>query len=88
MTTPEDMPYKIALIIDGVVEQILYSNQEDAAKFLSEPTFKEIPTEENVVIGSTFDGSTFTAPANPSTLPEIPTVTEVIEGDVPPEVPA
>lgn len=88
MTTPEEMPYKIALIIDGVVEQILYSNQADAAKFLSQPTFEEVPADDDVVIGSTFDGSSFTAPVNPPALPDIPTVTEIIEGDVPPEVPA
>ena len=71
MTTPEDMPYKIALIIDGVVEQVLYSNQEDAAKFLSQPTFEEIAEQQDVQIGSTFDGTTFTAPRSfPSNNPE------------------
>lgn len=62
MTTPESMPYKIALIIDGVVEQVLYSNQEDAAKFLSQPIFYEIESGVEVEAGFIFDGQNFTAP--------------------------
>jgi hypothetical protein len=62
MTTPEDMPYRIALILDGTVQQILYCKQEDAAKFLSQPTFYEIEEEADVIIGSSFDGTSFTAP--------------------------
>lgn len=62
MTTLEDMPYRIALLIDGTVQQILYSNQEDAAKFLSQPTFQEIAEGLEVGIGFIFDGTDFSAP--------------------------
>jgi hypothetical protein len=58
-TTTDGMPYKIALIIDGVVEQIYYCSQEDAAKLLSSPTFHEIPEGSEVETGFSFDGNTF-----------------------------
>ena len=57
--TTEDMPYKVALIIDGKVEQIYYCSQEDTAKLLSNPTFYEIPEDSQVEVGFSFDGSTF-----------------------------
>lgn len=63
--TPEEMPYKIALLIDGKVEQIYYANQADAAKLLSQPTFQEIPENEEVLTGYTFDGTNFIAPVAP-----------------------
>lgn len=62
MTTPENMPYRIALLIDSTVQQILYSNQEDAAKFLSQPTFHEIEEGLEVGVGFIFDGTNFNAP--------------------------
>lgn len=62
MTTPDNMAYRIALLIDNKVEQILYSNQEDAAKFLSQPTFQEIAEGLEVGIGFIFDGTDFNAP--------------------------
>jgi hypothetical protein len=57
--TIEGMPYKIALILDGKVEQIFYCSQEDTAKLLSNPTFHEIPEESEVEIGFSFDGNVF-----------------------------
>lgn len=54
-----EMPYKIALILDGKVEQIFYCSQEDTAKLLSNPTFYEIPADSQVEIGFSFDGSAF-----------------------------
>jgi hypothetical protein len=63
MTDPvaEGMPYKIALILDGKVEQVYYCSQEDAAKLLSGPTFYEIPEGTEVENGFSFDGTNFSA---------------------------
>lgn len=64
MTDPivDGMPYKIALILDGKVEQVYYCSQEDAAKLLSGPTFHEIPENIEVTNGFIFDGNTFSEP--------------------------
>ena len=57
--TTEEMPYKIALVLDGKVEQIFYCSQQDAARLLSGPTFHEIPEGSQVETGFSFDGNTF-----------------------------
>lgn len=55
----EGMPHKIALVIDGVVRQVLYCTTADASKFLSEPKFYSIPEDIVVENGYTFDGENF-----------------------------
>ena len=62
----EGMPYKVALILDGKVEQVYYCSQEDAAKLLSGPTFYEIPEDIEVTNGFIFDGNNFSAPESNS----------------------
>lgn len=64
MTDPatDGMTYRVALILDGKVEQVYYCSQEDAAKLLSGPTFHEIPEGLEVINGFSFDGDTFSEP--------------------------
>lgn len=61
MTDPtlDGMPYRIALVLDGKVEEIFYCSQELAAKMLSSATFYEIPENVEVNTGYSFDGTNF-----------------------------
>lgn len=51
--------YRIAMIIDGVVHQVMYLEARDAAKYLSSPTFVQIPRSQYVEGGDLFDGINF-----------------------------
>jgi hypothetical protein len=55
------MPYKVALILDGKVEEVFHCSQELAAKLLSSPTFHEVPEGTEINTGFNFDGNTFSA---------------------------
>lgn len=61
MTDPaiEGMTYRVALIIDGKVEEIFHCSQALAAKLLSNPTFYEVPDGTEVLNGFSFDNNTF-----------------------------
>jgi hypothetical protein len=66
MTTPELPPVKIAFIIDGVVADVLHTDDRLAAIFLSEPTIVDVSewlvnNPEKTLTGATYDGTTFTA---------------------------
>lgn len=61
-------PAKIAFIIDGVVADVLHTDERLAAIFLSEPTIVDVtewmaanPTV--AITGASYDGTTFTPPA-------------------------
>lgn len=54
--------YRVAMIIDGVVHNVLTLDDENAARYLSNPVFVQIPKTLYVETGSTYDGSTFTLP--------------------------
>lgn len=60
-STISEMPYRVALILDGKVEEIFYCSQELAAKLLSAPTFSEIPEGLEVTTGFSFNDNTFSA---------------------------
>lgn len=64
-TPPTLPPVKLAFIIDGVVADVLHTDDRLAAIFLSEPTIVDVTTylaEVNGVnlMGATYDGTTFT----------------------------
>lgn len=61
MTEPDisGMPYRVALILDGKVEEVFYCSQELAAKLLSSPTFYEIPEGLEVSSGFSFNNNAF-----------------------------
>lgn len=52
--------YRIAMVIDGVVHQILTLEAVDAARYLSEPKFVQIPRSLFVAPGDLHDGTKFT----------------------------
>jgi hypothetical protein len=55
------LPYNIALIVDGIVYQVLNVDGPSAAQYLSQPTFVQVgPSEARV--GWNYDGSTFSVP--------------------------
>jgi len=54
--------YRVAMVINGVVHNILTLGDEDAARFLSNPEFVQIPKTLFVETGATYDGTTFTPP--------------------------
>jgi len=66
-------PYFIALIIDGVVNQVMNLQGVDAARFMAQPTFVQIENGQ-AQMGWTYDAATgvFTNPnanlASPQTL--------------------
>lgn len=51
--------YRIAMIIDGVVHQVLNLEAIDAARYLSDPVFIQIPRSTYVAPGDTYNGSSF-----------------------------
>lgn len=59
---PEDPlagKYRVAMIIDGVVHQVLQLEPKEAAKYLSEPVFVQIPKMVYVEQGFKYDGEKF-----------------------------
>jgi hypothetical protein len=63
---PENVPpYAFVAIVDGVVVRRFNVDAEAAAVFARNPTFVQIPAGAVIPRGSTYDGTTFTAPAVP-----------------------
>lgn len=58
------LPYNVAMIIDGVVYQILNVDGASAAQYLAQPTFLQIGLNE-ARIGWTYDGTKFNSPVAP-----------------------
>jgi hypothetical protein len=56
--------YRIALVIDGVVHQLMFLDTADAARFLSNPVFVQIPRSQYVQMGDLWDGKKFIAQDN------------------------
>jgi hypothetical protein len=54
--------YRIAMIINDVVYQVMTVEPVEAAKYLSNPTFIQIPKHLYVETGFKYDGSNFTEP--------------------------
>jgi hypothetical protein len=54
-----DAKYKIAMIIDGVVHSVLFLKDQDAARYLSEPIFVQVPRSLDVRAGDEYDGQSF-----------------------------
>lgn len=55
----KDAKYKIAMIIDGVVHLVMHLKDVDAARYLSNPTFAQVPRSLDVLPGDTYDGTSF-----------------------------
>lgn len=55
-------PYPLAIILDGVVQQVMHVEEQTAALLLSAPTFVLIGEGVVVNAGYTYDGTSF-APA-------------------------
>ena len=53
--------YRIAMVIDGVVHQILSVEAQDAARYLSGPTFVQVPRSLYVAPGDGWNGTEFSA---------------------------
>lgn len=51
--------YRIAMVINGLVHQVMILDAPDAAKYLSEPIFIQIPRTLHVVNGDTYDNGKF-----------------------------
>ena len=51
--------YRVAMVIDGVVHQVLNLEASDAARYLSAPVFIQIPRSLYVVPGDLYNGTTF-----------------------------
>lgn len=71
-TIPELPPVKIAFIIDGVVADVLHTDERLGAIFLSEPTLVDVTeymaaNPNTILVKATYDGTTFT-PATPETF--------------------
>lgn len=55
-------PVKIAFVIDGVVQDVLHTDERLGAIFLSEPTIVDVTdwyaaNKDGNLVGTTFDGS-------------------------------
>jgi hypothetical protein len=55
-------PFWIAMIIDGVVYEVMNVKGESAARFLAQPTFVQIEPGQ-AQTGYTYDGTSFALPA-------------------------
>ena len=55
--------YRVAMVINGVTHTILNLEGQDAARYLSNPTFVQIPITLYVEPGFVYDGTTFAPPA-------------------------
>lgn len=65
MTTPSLPPVKIAFVIDGVVADVLHTDDRLAAIFLSQPTIVDVSewvvaNPDVQLVNATYDGTTFT----------------------------
>lgn len=74
-TTPALPPVKIAFIIDGVVADVLHTDDRLGAVFLSQPTMMDVteyyaqnPTSD--LVNATYDGTTFTPVVYPQVVTE------------------
>jgi hypothetical protein len=54
-----NLDYSIALIINGVVYQVLNTDGASAAQFIAQPTFVQVDKSE-VVVGDKYDATTGT----------------------------
>lgn len=54
-------PYFIAMVIDGVVHEILNVDGNSASRFLAQPTFVQV-NQTMCGIGWTYDGTDFNTP--------------------------
>lgn len=54
-----NLDYSIALIINGVVYQVLNTDGASAAQFMAQPTFVQVDKSE-VAIGDNYDATTGT----------------------------
>ena len=64
--TPQLPPVKIAFVIDGVVADVLHTDERLGAIFLSEPTIVDVTTwytenPDSNLVNATYDGAVFTA---------------------------
>lgn len=71
MTTPDLPPAKIAFVIDGVVADVLHTDDRLAAIFLSEPTIVDATewfaaNPSTNLVNATYDGTTFTPDVQPA----------------------
>ena len=57
--TPPIGGYRIAMVIDEVVHQVLNLEAPDAARYLSSPIFVQIPKSQYVVAGDFYRDNTF-----------------------------
>ena len=55
MSTPELPPVKIAFILDGVVQDILHTDDRLAAIFLSEPTIVDVTAPDGEYLAKVGD---------------------------------
>lgn len=55
----KDAKYKIAMIIDDTVHVVLHLKDADAARYLSNPVFVQVPRSLDVLPGDTYDGKSF-----------------------------
>lgn len=58
-------PYFIAMVIDGLVHEMVNVNGSQAARFLAQPTFVQVDIG-TCQVGWTYDGTNFAPPALPS----------------------
>lgn len=63
--TPPKEPFFVAMVIDGVVFEVLNIDGSSAARFLAQPTFVQV-SQTQCASGWTYDGTTFTPPVAPS----------------------
>jgi len=54
--------YRIAMIIDDVVYGVMMLESGEAAKYLSEPKFVQVPRNLYIETGFKYDGANFTYP--------------------------
>lgn len=58
------MPYWVAVVINGVVYDVMNIGADAAARFLAQPTFVQVQPSE-VGLGWNYDGTSFTPPDAP-----------------------
>lgn len=54
--------YRVAMVIDGVVHQVMSLDAPDAARYLSGPQFIQVPRSLYVAPGDGWNGTSFTVP--------------------------
>ncbi len=55
-------PYDIALIIDGIVFQVMNVDGQSAAQFMAQPTFVRVGKDDNVKVGWRYADGKFMPP--------------------------